>query len=54
MLMSEEYERLLDRYDFNLPDSLIAIYPPEKRSGGRLLFLNEKGVQDKIILDPLK
>ncbi len=49
--MSEEYERLLGRYDFNLPDSLIAIYPPEKRSGGRLLFLHENVVQDNTILN---
>ena len=39
--MSEVYERLLSRYDFNLPSSLIAKYPPEKREGGRLLLLQD-------------
>ncbi|MEC7985061.1 MAG: tRNA preQ1(34) S-adenosylmethionine ribosyltransferase-isomerase QueA [Myxococcota bacterium] len=47
--MSEEYEHILSRYDFNLPDSLVAIYPPEKREGGRLLLLRENDPCDDMI-----
>ena len=47
--MSEEYEHILSRYDFNLPDSLVAIYPPEKREGGRLLLLREHDPCDDMI-----
>ncbi len=41
----------LQPYDFDLPQSLIARYPPANRDGGRLLELRERGPVDRRVID---
>ncbi len=38
-------------FDFDLPDDLIAQFPPAERGGGRLLHINEVGLHDRWFRD---
>jgi S-adenosylmethionine:tRNA ribosyltransferase-isomerase len=44
------HDPLVD-FDYSLPESLIARYPPNERAGGRLLDLRGEEAKDRIILD---
>lgn len=41
----------LHRWLFELPEDRIARFPPEKRDGGRLMLLPERGLEDRQIAD---